>query len=164
MDFKGQMLINHFQKVVDLYPDHRVVIYSSETHQPYPEGCFTGVNYDVEQASENTIFIFHDSQGNHFSWIQNMQRYYRSTNSHEDHHFCAKCLGWIRGRKFNTHQCIYEFRCFDCGDYKNVRSAAELMRHRDRIVLGTNTCQRCGKEMASGNVSNCMKLGVKEKS
>ena len=110
MDFKGQMLINHFQKVVDLYPDHRVVIYSSETHQPYPEGCFTGVNYDVEQASENTIFIFHDSQGNHFSWIQNMQRYYRSTNSHEDHHFCSKCLGWIRGSKINTHLCIYEFR------------------------------------------------------
>ena len=92
MDFKCQILINHFQKVVDLYPDHRVVIYSSKTHQPYPEGCFTGVNYEVEQASENTIFIFHDSQGNHFKWIQNIQRYYRSTNSHEDHHFYAKCL------------------------------------------------------------------------
>ena len=156
MGFQGPMTINHFQRAVDQYPDYRIVIYSSETHQPYPEGIFVGVNYDVEHETETSIFIFFPLQNNHFSWIQNMQRYYRSTNSHEDHHFCAKCLGWIRGRKFNTHQCIYEFRCFDCGDYKNVWSATSR-----------RSCSRYQKlsEMWKRNgfwkiVSNYLKLGV----
>ena len=129
----------------------RVVIFSSETHQPYPEGCFTGVEYDVENASDNTLFVSHDLQDNHYTWIQKMQMYYRSISSHRDHQFCTKCLGWIRGALFHTHLCIYEFRCFDCGNYKNIRSASELMRHRDRHDLGTKACQRCGKEMASGD-------------
>ena len=148
MDFQGQMTINHFKRVVDLFPEKRVVVYSSETNQPYPNGMFLGSEYDAD-IETGSIFIFHDLQDDHYTWIQNMQMYYRSINSHRDHQFCTKCLGWIRGSVFHTHGCIYEFRCFDCGEYKNIQSAAELMRHRDRIVLGTTTCRRCGKEMAS---------------
>lgn len=127
MEYDGPMMFSHFQKVVALYPEKRVVIYSSETHQPYPEGTFTGNEYDMENASFDTIFIFHDLKDNHFTWIQNMQMYCRSFNSRSDHQFCSKCLGWIRGAKINTHLCIYDFRCYDCGDYKDIRSAAELM-------------------------------------
>ena len=144
MDCQGQMMINHFQKVVDLYPEKRVVIYSSETHQPYPKGFFTGVEFDVENASDNTLFVYHDLEDNLYSWIQNIPMYFRSINSHRGHQFFPNCLGWIRGSIINTHLCIYEFRCFNCGDYKNVRSAAELMRHRDCNVLGTKACQKCG--------------------
>ena len=79
-DFQGQMIINHFQKVVDLYPWKRVVIYSLETNQPYPEGCFTGAEFDVENASDNSLFVYHDFKDNHYTWIQNMQGYYRSIN------------------------------------------------------------------------------------
>ena len=40
VDFQGQMTINHFKKIVDLLPEKRVVVYSSETNQPYPNGRF----------------------------------------------------------------------------------------------------------------------------
>ena len=149
-ELTGSDDINHFQKVVDLYPEKRVVIYSSETHQPYPDGIFLGIKYDAEIVTDNTLFIFHDLQDNHYTWIQNMQMYYRSINSHRDHQFCTKCLGWIRGALFHTHNCIYEFRCYDCGNNKNVRCTAELMRHRDHNVLGSKACQQCGRDMAAG--------------
>ena len=75
MGFQGRMMIHHFQKVVNLHPEKRIVIYTSETHQPKPEGCLTGVEYNTENASENTLFIFHDLQDNHFTWIQNMRNH-----------------------------------------------------------------------------------------
>ena len=144
MDVQGQMSINHFQRVVDLYPHKKVVVYSSETNQPYPNGIFIGFKHNTDME-DDCIFIFHDLKDDHYTWIQNMQMFYQSINSHRDHLFCFKCFGWIRGSHFYTHSCIYEFRCFDCGEYKTIQSAAKLMQHRDRNVLGTNTCQRCGK-------------------
>ena len=54
---QGQMVIHHFQNVVDLYPEKRIAVYSFETHQPIPEGCFTGVEYNMENASKNTLLF-----------------------------------------------------------------------------------------------------------
>ena len=76
-------------------------------------------------ASDNSLFVYHDFQDKHYTWIQNIQMYYRSMYSHRGHQFCPKCFGRIRGSIISTHLCIYEYRCFDCGDYKSVRSAAE---------------------------------------
>ena len=79
---------------------------TGETNQPYPEGIFKGDEYDFEKTVLDTIFIFHDLQDDHYTWIQNMQLYFRSFNSRKDHQFCAKCLGWIRGAVFHTNSCI----------------------------------------------------------
>ena len=141
------MSIEDFNKVVDLYPTKRIVIYSSETNQPYFNGRFEGSSYNPEEASENTVCIYHDQSDDHFSWIQNLQRYYRSIMTYKGHNFCFKCLGWVQGCKINTHRCIYDFRCNDCGNYKTGNSPAALMRHRDQLMHGTEECQKCGLEL-----------------
>ena len=55
-----QLSIEDFNKVVDLYPTKRIVIYSSETNQPYFNGRFEGSAYNPEEASEKTVCIYHD--------------------------------------------------------------------------------------------------------
>ena len=146
---QGHMSIEDFKKVVNLYPTKRIVIYSSETNQPYFNGLFEGSEYNKEKASENTICIYHDKYKDHFSWLQNMQRYYWSVLTYEGHNFCFKCLGWIKNWKINTHRCIYEFRCNDCGNYEGINSPAELMRHRDQLLHGTDECLQCGIDIAA---------------
>ena len=72
---------------------------------------------------------------------------------------------WVDSRCCVPHSSlyIYEFRCFDYGDCKNVRSAAELMRHHDRIIKVPILVNDAGKNWPLANVSICMKLGVKPK-
>ena len=70
MDFQSEIIS---KKLLTCSPIKELV-YSSETHQPYHEGCFTGVEYDLQNASENTLFIYFD----YLTWIQNMQMCYRN--------------------------------------------------------------------------------------
>ena len=155
----AQMEFDQFQYVVDLYPRKRVVIYSSQTHQPSPNGQFTGVQFNFELADTNTLFIFYDVQRNHFTWIQNMQMYTRCVNSYRGHSFCPKCLGWVRGQRLNTHRCIYEFRCIDCGNHE-INSSGDLMYHRNKNVHGTRTCSSCNKDMTEVCVFKPTRFGV----
>ncbi|KAI8904981.1 DNA polymerase type B, organellar and viral-domain-containing protein [Gorgonomyces haynaldii] len=144
-----QMTLDDFESVLDLYPDRRVVIYSSQTNQPAPGGIFNGPDYHPEMAEDKTLWIYHDQENDHYSSIENMQAYSRSTNTHRDHLFCAKCCGWVTKRKLHTHRCIYEFRCIDCGNHE-LNSSGDLMYHRNRKVHGTWACEQCGKDMAGG--------------
>ena len=41
--------------------------------QPHSEGIFEGEEYDFEKASMDKIYILHDLQDDHFTWMQNMQ-------------------------------------------------------------------------------------------
>ncbi|KAI8905203.1 hypothetical protein EDD86DRAFT_220336 [Gorgonomyces haynaldii] len=100
-------------------------------------------------AEDKTLWIHHDQENDHYSSIENMQAYSRSTNTHRDHLFCAKCCGWVTKRKLHTHRCIYEFRCFDCGNHE-LNSSGDLMYHRNKKVHGTRSCVQCDKDMASG--------------
>lgn len=98
------MEIPQFQSVIERWPDKRVVVFSLQTHQPVPNGSFVGSNYDPENSESNTIWILYDISQYHFTCIINMQAYFRSVLTHEDHLFCAKCIGWVRKWQFrNLH-------------------------------------------------------------
>ena len=72
---EGQMQIEDFQKVVDNYPEKRVVIYLKQTLDTAPNGVFTGHLYNQELADLNSIFILKDFSHYHFTFIQNMQMF-----------------------------------------------------------------------------------------
>ncbi|KAI8905991.1 hypothetical protein EDD86DRAFT_219967 [Gorgonomyces haynaldii] len=146
---QDQMALDDFELVLDLCLDRRIVVYSSRTNQPAPGGIFKGPDYNPEMAEEKTLWIYHDQENDHYSFIENMQAYSRSFNAYRGHQFCAKCCGWVTKRKLHTHRCVYEFRCFDCGNHE-LNSSGDLMYHRNQKVHGTRSCGQCGKDMAGG--------------
>ncbi|KAI8903319.1 hypothetical protein EDD86DRAFT_98023 [Gorgonomyces haynaldii] len=152
---QDQMALDDFELVLDLYPDRRIVVDSSRTNQPAPGGTFKGSDYNPEMAEDKTLWIYHDQEHDHYSVIENMQAYSRSTNTHRDHLFCSKCCGWVTKRKLHTHRCIYEFRCIDCGNHE-LNSSGDLMHHRNKKVHRTRSCGQCGKDMAGGLCTNTM--------
>ncbi|KAI8903403.1 hypothetical protein EDD86DRAFT_99099 [Gorgonomyces haynaldii] len=146
---QGQMALDDFESVLDLCLDRRIVVYSSRTNQPVRGGIFKGLDCNPEMAEDKTLWIHHDQENDHYSSIENMQAYSRSFNAYRGHQFCAKCCGWVTKRKLHTHRCVYEFRCFDCGNYE-LNSSGDLMYHRNKKVHGTRSCGQCGKDMAGG--------------
>jgi hypothetical protein len=149
----GQIKMADFQIIVDKYPEKRVVIYLKQTMEPSPNGHFIGDSYNQELSDLNSIFILYDSSHDHFTFIQNMQTFFRSFRSFRDHIFCTKCLGWLGKYKFNTHKCVYEFRCKDCGCY-HFSSYAELQNHRNQNIWGKFSCDKCGDDMAGESCFN----------
>ncbi|KAI8904000.1 hypothetical protein EDD86DRAFT_90265 [Gorgonomyces haynaldii] len=147
---QGQMTLDDFELILSLCPDRRIVVYASRTNQPAPGGVFNGPDYNPEMAEDKTLWIYHDQEHDHYSVIENMQAYSRSTNTHRDHLFCAKCCGWATKRKLHTHRCIYEFRCFACGNHE-LNSSGYLMYHRNKKVHGTRSCGNVARTWLVGS-------------
>ena len=113
----------------------------------FPTEKFKGSSYKDDEAESQSLYILYDETNDHFTAIVSMQAFCRSVLTHRDELFCDKCLGWISKWKLFTHLCIYNFRCFHCG-FHGIENFEELRRHRSKIVQGTETCKKCGKDMA----------------